>query len=274
MTNNFIPDGCILLARKLQESDIWRKPADWLKIWVHILQEVNHKERKGFNRGENFFNLTDLARDCGVGYWTVVNCIQWLKRAKQITTRKTTRGVIIFVLEYDKYQDLESYKNKIENNTTDNTETRQKQDGTNTINKNEKNDKNEKKSSKAIRIETEVIYEEIDRLCQSHDLLNKVDLTALDIIVESYIGKVRMKPLIPHCIAWLVGEKVPAVTANHIGGWFKQEKTIQKREQLRQLEWKEEQINPAMAERRKARKEKELLSSYTSDALSPVSDAD
>jgi len=141
---NYIPEGCILLARRVQKSDIWNKPADWLKIWVYILQEVNHSDDKPFPRGSNFFNFRDEARHCGVKYWTWVNCIQWLKSTRQITTRKTTRGVVVSIVNYEQYQNLENYKNKTENNTSDKSETSQQQVGTNTINKNEKNGKNVK----------------------------------------------------------------------------------------------------------------------------------
>lgn len=155
MNNNHIPEGCILLARKLQTSDIWKKPADWLKIWIYILQEVNHGDKKPFPRGSNFFNFQDEARNCGVKYWTWVNCVQWLKSTRQITTRKTTRGVIVFVVNYEQYQNLENYKNKTENKTSDKSATRQQQVGTNTINKNGKNEKMKELSimSKALPID-------------------------------------------------------------------------------------------------------------------------
>lgn len=108
--SNHVPDGCILLARKMQDSEIWKKPADWLKIWIYILQEVNHSDRKQFKRGENFFNLIDVARDCGVSRHSVYKFIKWAKSATLLATQKTTRGVVISVLNYDRYQNLENYK--------------------------------------------------------------------------------------------------------------------------------------------------------------------
>jgi len=56
MSNPLIEDGCILIARKIFNSEIWQKPSDYLKIWVYILGKVNHKNNNLFKRGENFFN--------------------------------------------------------------------------------------------------------------------------------------------------------------------------------------------------------------------------
>jgi hypothetical protein len=39
----------------------------------------------------------------------VVSCIKFLKEGKQVVTHKTTRGNIIEVLNYEKYQDLDNY---------------------------------------------------------------------------------------------------------------------------------------------------------------------
>lgn len=145
MNESYIPDGCILLARKLQGSDIWQKPPVWLKIWLYILQEVNHKDNKFFPRGTNLFNYKDIARDCSTTYDSVKHCSDWLKSATQIATRKTTRGVVISVVNYELYQSLESYKSHDESHTFSQIEAKSKPNRSHTINKNDKNDKNERR---------------------------------------------------------------------------------------------------------------------------------
>jgi len=144
MNDQHIPEGCILLARKLQDSDIWGKPSDWLKVWIYFLQGVNHGSHKQFKRGENFFNIVEMAKDCGVSRHTIYHFIKWAKSATLITTRKTTRGVVLTVLNYDKYQTLGNYSNDTNNDTSGETETKQKRYRNDTINKYVKNDKNEK----------------------------------------------------------------------------------------------------------------------------------
>lgn len=128
-----INNGCIMIARKIQESDIWKKPSDWLKIWIYILQEVNHKDNKIFKRGENLFNYQDVARECGVKYNSVVKFIKWAKLATLVATHKTTRGAVIIVLKYNDYQTLENYRGNTSGNTSGKIEARQKQDRSHTI---------------------------------------------------------------------------------------------------------------------------------------------
>lgn len=112
----------IQLSRSIYDSEIWRKPSDWLKIWIYILWNVNFKDNNDFKRWENFFRYEIISLECWVSYNTVVKCIKYLKSATQVQVEKTTRGAIISVTNYDKYQDLDNYGN---------TEATQKQDKSN-----------------------------------------------------------------------------------------------------------------------------------------------
>lgn len=105
-----IDGGCVLIARKILFSDIWKKPSDYLKIWFYILTKVNHKN-KLFERGSNFFNWAEEINNfSGISKNTIVNCIKWLKSTEQITTEKTTRGMVIKVNNYETYQNLDNYR--------------------------------------------------------------------------------------------------------------------------------------------------------------------
>jgi len=104
-TNNW----AIQLSRSIYDSDIWHKPSDWLKIWIYILWNVNYWNTNQFKRWENYFKYELIALECDTTYKVVVNCVKFLKEGKQIETHKTTRGNIIKVINYDKYQDLTNY---------------------------------------------------------------------------------------------------------------------------------------------------------------------
>lgn len=145
-----IPYGCILTARKVLKSDIWiKKPSWWLKVWEYMLLKVNHKENEQFKRGQNFFSREQIHDECklyldGIKAVTVDNVVRWLRSTRQITTQKTTRGIIITICNYDYYQNLSNYRNDAENDTSHEIKTRQKRDRNDTINKNDNNDKNVK----------------------------------------------------------------------------------------------------------------------------------
>ena len=159
---NPIPNGCVLLARNIKESEIWvNKPSWWIKVWIYILMNVNHTDNKFFKRGENMFSRKKIYEDCRlmgdrIGAETVDNAIRWLRATTSITTRKTTRGITIKVNKYDDYQNMANYKTVVENDTENDlqndmendSETTQKRLRNDTINKNDKNDKNDKPDKK------------------------------------------------------------------------------------------------------------------------------
>ena len=148
-----IDGGATIWARQTTQSDIFYwKPAEWFKIWFFIVNKVNHKDNKLFKRGENYFNWSEIKNNDlkGITDDQWYKCIKWLKRAKQITTQKTTRGNIIFVINYHKYQTLINYKSKAQSDTKGKAEAKQKQSRSYTINKNDNNDKNEKNNPKGL----------------------------------------------------------------------------------------------------------------------------
>lgn len=116
-----VDGGCVFLARKILESDIWHnKPAWWLKVWLYLIIKVNHTDKGKFKRGQGFFRLREIQENCqlfDIKTGTIKNALQWLKSTLQITTQKTPRGVIITICNYNKYQILPSYKNSTENST-------------------------------------------------------------------------------------------------------------------------------------------------------------
>ena len=109
-----IGGGYILLARNIIESQIWLKPPEYLKIWIYILFQVNFHNTKNLPRGTGFFNFRQ-EKIPGVTLNQVYEFLRWAKTlhptdlTTQITTQKTTRGIILKVNNYGKYQDSKNY---------------------------------------------------------------------------------------------------------------------------------------------------------------------
>jgi hypothetical protein len=137
--------GAFLMSRGIYDSPIWyEKPAWWFKVWIYILGNVNHTEFQGFSRGEGFFTREKIFLECGlskdgVKAKSIDNVIRWLRERQDLTTQKTTRGIRIKVLNYEKYQDFKTYKNDTENDL----KTTQKRHRNDTIRNNDNNEKNE-----------------------------------------------------------------------------------------------------------------------------------
>lgn len=103
--------GATIWARHTIESDIffW-KPAAWFKIWFYLVQTANHVDGKQIRRGECLTSIAEIAKNTGTSRDQVDKMLRWAKQATMIATRKTTRGMVITLLTYGKYQALENYK--------------------------------------------------------------------------------------------------------------------------------------------------------------------
>jgi len=106
-----IPGGLTIWAEQTLESRIfYKKPDAWFKIWFYIVTKINYTDTKNLRRGQGFFKYKWITESCAMSKAQVDGCIKWLKEAKQITTRKTTHGLVITVLNYSKYQNLQNYE--------------------------------------------------------------------------------------------------------------------------------------------------------------------
>lgn len=147
-----IQGGYYLKARSIQNSEIAHCPPHIREIWDWLIKEANHKDCKTngkiIMRGEVFCSYEDIIEGLSwyVGWrktsYSRSDCetaMKWLRKATMITTRKTTRGMVISIVNYDKYQNPTNYENHTETyrRTTLEPQTRH------TINKNEKNEKKE-----------------------------------------------------------------------------------------------------------------------------------
>jgi hypothetical protein len=133
--------GASIWSRKTLESDVffW-KPDKWFKIWFCLVQLANYKDEKQFKRGEVLLTYNEIQLYTKASKHQIESFIKWAKEQGMLGTRKTTRGMFISLLNYDKYQTLENYKSHTETYT----EGKRRGNESHTINKNVKNDKNVK----------------------------------------------------------------------------------------------------------------------------------
>ena len=147
-----IKNGAFQIARQLFNSQLWlEKPSSWKIIWIYILGKVNHDNNKHFNRGEGFFNFTQELKQIGrdISYDQIRHSMTYFKKSGMLSTIKSTRGIIIKVLKYNKFQTLDNYKS-----TTESTmKAQSKHNESTTINKNVKNVKKlYSQTSKEVRL--------------------------------------------------------------------------------------------------------------------------
>lgn len=145
-----IDGGYYIKARKIQESEIAHAPPHVREIWDWLIKEANHKNNGKFKRGQTMRSLKDIQDGLKwyIGYrkmtYSKSNCemaMNWLRKRGMIETAKTTRGMIITILNYDTYQNPKNYESNSEN-AMKATTNEQHSDSINKNDKNEKNDKN------------------------------------------------------------------------------------------------------------------------------------
>ena len=198
MEEKTIKGGAFQVARQLFSSDIWlKKPSSWKVIWIYILGQVNHQDNGAFKRGEGFFNLTEERRRIGndITYDMIRHSMTYFRKCKMIRTTRSTRGVVIEVLNYNTYQSLDNFTKHKSKHKQSTREAQEKHNESTPINKNDKNDKNDNKNTiKKIKSEKKENLEELD--FSNSDLLGNLkksnsDLKAIERKAPPFI------PLVP-----------------------------------------------------------------------------
>jgi hypothetical protein len=113
--------GCVLLARSLDESDIFQNEK-WLKVFIWCLIQANHKGKNvpvnigraktsvWVDRGQFIFGRNKAAEKLGMSPSTVRNIMQKLVDFNNLDMQKDTHFSIVTVCDYDFYQTFENYK--------------------------------------------------------------------------------------------------------------------------------------------------------------------
>lgn len=106
-----VAGGCTLWARKTIDSDIFsKKPAMWFKIWFYIVNRVHYTANGNLRRGQCHLKYDNIMLSCGASKAQVDHCVRWLKNCRMLATQKATRGFVVTVCKYDRYQNIDNYR--------------------------------------------------------------------------------------------------------------------------------------------------------------------
>lgn len=135
--------GATIWSRNTIESDIFfYKPDKWFKIWFYIVNRVNFKDSTLFKRGEMLITYDEIIRCTKSTKSQVEKCLKWMEKEDMLASRQTTRGRIRIVRNYNKYQDLQFYKEDLEKSRENNERRPGEESEQVPIRKNDKNVKN------------------------------------------------------------------------------------------------------------------------------------
>jgi len=143
MNQDLIPGGFFMTARKIFNSELWKKPPMYLKLWLWIVGNANHSDSKDgkVKRGQLITSYDIMANTLGychnrqLIFPTIKQLriiLQWLedhdmikviplKASDSRTSANWGRhhgqtrayiGLLIHIVNYDTYQDIEVYKGR------------------------------------------------------------------------------------------------------------------------------------------------------------------
>lgn len=163
--------GWIKVHRSITECFIWTdKPFDKARAWIDLLLLVCHKDKKilidgkpfTVSRGSYLISRGKLAERWGWSLKKLDNYLRVLEREEMVTTFSTKKGIVITIVNYDKFQVQGTTEDTVEDTTQDTVEDIPEEIAEDTAEdrqkkelKNVKNDKNNNISSSVSQIVTE-----------------------------------------------------------------------------------------------------------------------
>lgn len=130
--------GWIKIHRQLLEWE-WYDDNNTFRLFIHLMLKANHKEKNYRGTvvkvGSLLTGLDVLSKETGLSVQQVRTCIKRLKSTSEITIKTSSKGSVIQLVNYKKYQLSTS-------ETTNEQQTSNKRATTNKNVKNEKNDNN------------------------------------------------------------------------------------------------------------------------------------
>ena len=121
--NDFISGGYYLKARCIQHAEVATAPPHIREIWDFLLRHANYRNAlvsgRTIKRGECLTSYQAIRDGLSwqVGYRTeryaknhCETAMNYLKKHSMISTEKTTRGLIVTILNYERYQNPTNYE--------------------------------------------------------------------------------------------------------------------------------------------------------------------
>lgn len=119
MSKAQIHGGFLLLAHKIILSALMNWPGHYMKLWIWMLSKASYSDGIHLKRGQLLTSIAEMQEVGGymVGFrkrvltkGEVRSAYEALTKNTMISTTKTTRGMIITILNYTLYQDFKSYE--------------------------------------------------------------------------------------------------------------------------------------------------------------------
>jgi hypothetical protein len=104
-----LENGFVKLHRSLLKWE-WYDDLNTFKLFIHLLLTVNYYDEKWkgitIKRGSRVTGYHELSLETGISFQSVRTAINHLISTNEITKQSNSKGTIITITNYDKYQDI------------------------------------------------------------------------------------------------------------------------------------------------------------------------
>jgi hypothetical protein len=116
-----IQGGFVLISRRLLESGIMDTPHFYLKLWVWMLLKANFSGRGNLQRGQFYTTIAEMQKATAykAGFRPITptkdeirGAYNYFRKEGMVEIEKATRGMIITITNYEKYQDPSNYQDQ------------------------------------------------------------------------------------------------------------------------------------------------------------------
>lgn len=182
--------GWIKIHRQILNWE-WYDEPNTFRVFFHLLLKANHKPNKyrgvTIEAGQIMTGLDLLARETTLSMQKVRTSLNRLKSTNEITIKSNSKGTIIQIVNYSKYQITTDNQQANNKPITNHQQTNNKPSTTNKNDNNIENEKNEKKK------EFEIFWNEYDKKVgdktkveKKYNKLSKEDKDLIKIYIPKY----------------------------------------------------------------------------------------
>lgn len=171
--------GFVKIFRSTLDWEWFQKP-EMVQLWIYLLLKTNHQDKKWqgmtIKRGQLFIGRQKIQAETKLSEQTIKTCLKRLKSTGEITTKSTSKGTLITIVNWEDFQVYDEESNQqssqqINQQLTSNQPTANQRLTTNKNVKNDKNEKNsicggQKRSSTALKF-SKPSFEEVKEYAES-----------------------------------------------------------------------------------------------------------
>ena len=118
-------EGWIKMYRKIEDNPIVCKDNDYFRVWHHLLYNASHQsqyvvfnnEKIEIKPGQYITGRKQISEECNISESKTERILKWFENDHQIEQQTSTKGRLITIVNWEKYQNIEQQSGQRVGNT-------------------------------------------------------------------------------------------------------------------------------------------------------------